>query len=94
VYKLVTIDLGNANIGMFEEYEKKVVPLLGKYGARVELGVRSANETNETHLLYFPDVTSFEQFLNDPARASLQDEWQLTGAVSTVTDVNKIDYLQ
>ncbi len=94
MHKLAVIDLTDADISRFEEYEKQVIPLLHKYGARLELGLRSVDGMTETHVLYFPDAASFDGFLSDSTRASLQDDWQLAGAVTTVSDVNEIAYLR
>lgn len=94
MHKLVAIDLTDADISRFEEYEIQVIPLLHKYGARLELGLRSVDGMTETHVLYFPDTVSFDSFLSDPVRASLQEDWQLAGVVTTVTDVNEIAYLR
>ena len=43
--QLVTIDLTSADITLFEGYERKVIPLLGKYDGRLELCVRSVDGT-------------------------------------------------
>jgi|GEM_PF-929921 len=90
--KLVVLDLSNADIQLFENYERQVLPLLGKYGGKLELSVRCIDAMTETHLLHFPDITHFEQFLSDPNRAALKDEWTLTGVKSTITDVVQVDY--
>ncbi|MFK7995983.1 MAG: hypothetical protein AB8B87_17735 [Granulosicoccus sp.] len=91
--KLVVIDLSSANTALFEAYERKVIPLLQKYGGRLELGVRSADGSTETHLIDFPDATQFEAFLSDPIRTSLKDEWEMSGVTSTISDVVPIDYI-
>jgi len=93
VHKLVVIDLTCADISLFEEYERKAIPLLSRYGGRLELGLRSTDSMTETHILYFPDDASFESFLADPLRAQLQDEWKRSGATTTVASVASIDYL-
>jgi len=93
VHKLVVIDLTNADISRFEEYERQAIALLQKYGARLELGFRSVDGMTETHVLYFPDTGSFDGFLSDPVRAALQADWLLTGAVTTVSDIHGIAYL-
>ena len=91
--KLVVLDLTLADIALFEAYERKIMPLLSKYGARLEQAIRSIDGMTETHLLYFPENVSFEKFLSDPSRAALKDEWKLTGVTTTITDVEQIDYL-
>jgi len=93
MHKLVVIDLTDADTYSFEQYEKQVISLLGKYGARLELGLRSVDGKTETHVLYFPSTASFDSFIADPVRDTLQDAWQLTGAMATVSDVDEISYL-
>ena len=93
LHKLIVVDLAVADMDLYERYERKVIPLLDKYGGRMESGVRSVDGLTETHILYFPDVTSFEAFLSDPVRTQSQREWQRTGAMTTVTDVIEVDYV-
>ena len=59
---LVTIDLTRADLGLFESYEAKVLPLVAKYGGRHELRVRSLDASSETHLLYFPDAHGYQAY--------------------------------
>ncbi len=91
--KLVVLDLSSANTDLFESYERKVIPLLSKYEGKLELSVRSLDGATETHVLYFPDNARFQGFLSDPSRAVLKDDWEKTGVVSTICDVEKTDYL-
>ena len=93
VHKLIVVNLTAADKSRFETYERKVIPLLDKYGGRMQSGVRSVDGMTETHILFFPDVTSFEAFLSDPVRTQLQGEWQLTGATTTITDVIEVGYI-
>ena len=90
--KLVVIDLGAADTPRFERYERQVLPLLGRYGARLELAVRSLDGASETHVLHFPDAAAFERFLSDPDRAALREEWALAGAKATIADVERVEY--
>jgi len=91
--KLVSIDLTSANTELFESYERKILPLLKKYKAELELCVRSVDGSTETHVLYFPDKICFEEFLSDPIRTALSDDWKRTGAVPIISDIEQIDYL-
>ena len=91
--KLVVIDLSSANTELFESYERKVLPLLKKYQAELELSVRSVDGATETHVLYFPDNICFEGFLSDPIRTALTNDWKRTGVTSTISDVEQVDYL-
>lgn len=91
--KLVVIDLTAANIELFESYERKVLPLLKKYNAELELSVRSIDGSTETHVLYFPASMCFEGFITDPVRTALTEDWKRTGVNSTISDVEQVDYL-
>ena len=88
--RLVTIDLSQANLDVFERYETGVLALLPKHRGRLELRVRALDGQTETHLLYFPDEQSFNAFYSDPARLALADEWNRCGARSMVQLVERI----
>jgi hypothetical protein len=87
---LVQIDLSDADIAVFEAYEDRVLALLGGYGARLDTRLRSKDGSTETHVLEFPDVTAFEGFRADPARLAMQAMWESCGAVSVVTEVDRV----
>ena len=87
---LVTIDLSQADLDVFERYEASVLALLPNHGGRLDLRVRALDGRTETHLLYFPDEQAFEAFRSDPARLALADEWKGCGALSTVQLVERI----
>ena len=88
--RLVTIDLSNADVPVFEAYEASVLSLLDKHGGRLEMRVRSLDGRSETHLLFFPDAQAFENFRADPIRVAAQDDWQRCGAKSVVTEVETL----
>jgi hypothetical protein len=88
--RLVTIDLSQADLDVFERYEASVLALLPKHRGRLELRVRALDGQTETHLLYFQDEQAFDAFLSDPARLVLADEWKRSGARSTVQLVERI----
>jgi hypothetical protein len=52
--------------------------------------LRSKDGSTETHVLEFPDVTAFEGFRADPARLAMQAMWESCGAVSVVTEVDRV----
>jgi hypothetical protein len=85
--RLVTIDLSNADVPTFEAYEKTVLSLLPKYGARLEIRVRSLDGFSETHLLFFPNVRSFESYCEDTIRLAAQSSWKACGAKAVVSEV-------
>ena len=88
--RLVTIDLSQADLDVFERYEASVLALLPKHRGRLELRVRTLDGRTETHLLHFPDEQAFDAFRSDPARLALADEWKRCGALSTVQLVERI----
>lgn len=88
--RMVTIDLSDADIGAFEAYESKVLPLLPKHGGRVEMRIRSLDGRTETHLLYFPDAQAFERYRSDPSRLAVAHEWERSGARSVAHEVERI----
>jgi hypothetical protein len=87
--RLVTIDLASADLALFESFEAKVLKLVPKYGGRLEMRVRALDNSSETHLLYFPDVQSYDSYRSDPARVAALVEWEGSGAKSTVIEVSE-----
>ena len=61
----------------------------------MESGVRSVDGMTENphSVLFQTRSTSFEAFLSDPVRTQLQGEWQLTGAMTTITNVIEVGYV-
>lgn len=87
---LVEIDLSAAELGVFEEYENRVLALLPKYGATLEARVRSLDDRSEVHLLRFPDDEALEASRNDPDRLAAQDLWTRCGASLASREVKRI----
>jgi hypothetical protein len=85
--RLVTIDLTDADVPLFEAYEAAVLPLLPKHGARLDARVRSLDGTKETHLLSFPDDAAYQAYLADPARLAVRSQWELSGAKADGVEV-------
>ena len=88
--RLVTIDLSDADLPIFEAYEKTVLALLDKHGGRLEMRVRSLDGCSETHLLFFPSAEAFENYRADPIRVAAQDDWKKCGAKSAVIEVETV----
>jgi len=88
---LVQIDLSTAELGLFEQYERSVLALLGRYGGAIIDRVRSTDGSSEIHLLQFPHVSALDAFKADPARAELQELWARCGASATSKEVVRID---
>lgn len=87
---LVQIDLSNADLPLFEDYEEKVLALLDDHGARLEARLRSKDGLTEIHLLEFPNATVLEEFRADPARSRAQGMWERCGASSVITEVVRV----
>ena len=85
--RLVTIDLTHADLSLFESYEAKVLPLVERYGGRLEMRLRAVDGASETHLLYFPDGQSYEAYRSDPDRVAILGEWERCGARASVIEV-------
>lgn len=90
--RLVTIDLSDADLEMFERYESEVLSIVPKYGGRLEMRVRALDGRTETHLLYFPDETAFAGYRSDPARSALASLWDQSRARSVAQLVRMIPH--
>lgn len=88
---LVQIDLSNADVTLFEAYEERVLALLGDHSATLEARLRSKDGRTEVHVLQFRDALAFEGFRVDPARLAMQAMWDDCGAVSVITEVDRLD---
>ena len=85
--RLVTIDLTHADLSLFERYEAKALPLIERYGGRLEMRVRTIDGSSETHLLFFPDGQSYEAYRSDPDRVAVLGEWEQCGARASMIEV-------
>jgi hypothetical protein len=84
---LVQIDLAGAGLALFDAYEAAVLPLLDRYGARIELRLRAVDRQSETHLLYFPDADMLARYRADPDRAAALPLWERSRAQATMIEV-------
>ena len=84
---LVSIDLSDADLALFDDYEKKVLAILPLHGAALRFRVRATDGSKEFHLLDFPDANAREQFLSDPARIAARSLWDQCGATSNAIEV-------
>jgi uncharacterized protein (DUF1330 family) len=83
----VNVDLRSADLGLFEAYEAKVLPLVEAHGGRLALRARAVERTSEVHLLFFPDERRFEAYRADPRRQALQLDWKSCKATTSVVEV-------
>jgi hypothetical protein len=52
----------------FDAYENSVLPLLGRYGGRLERRLRGVDDGVEAHVVSFPDEAAFAAYREDPDR--------------------------
>lgn len=74
------IDLTDADLVLFEQYEDAVLALLPAHGAVLELRERAPDGLGETHLIRFPDQAAFDAFIADPRRLAFAQFWSASGA--------------
>jgi uncharacterized protein (DUF1330 family) len=72
MHHLVVINLRDADSAKFEEYEATVLPLVEKYGSRVEARVRELDGTSETHLLFLGASAVSERSDTRPCKVALE----------------------
>jgi hypothetical protein len=87
---LVTIDLSDADIVLFDAYEAQMLSLLPVHAGRREFRLRAIDGRSETHLLHFPTEAAFEAYLTDPRRLLLRPDWEESGARATILPVKII----
>ena len=80
MHLLLHIDLSSADLAKFEAYETAVLALLPDHGGVLELRVRGVEQPVETHLLSFPSPEAFDDFVHDPRRVALAQDWVDCGA--------------
>jgi hypothetical protein len=74
----------------FHRYESLVLPLLAKYGARLERRLRSADGTFELHLLWVPSVDALERYRTDPERVAALPLFERSAATAELLEVTDI----
>lgn len=78
--RVAIFDLSAADLPLFESYEAAVLPLLQKYGARLESRLRAIDGAAEIHTIFFPSNAAYEQYRADPERIAAQEIWRASGA--------------
>ncbi|WP_232797124.1 hypothetical protein [Blastococcus atacamensis] len=69
VVVVVVVDVPADGVAAFARYEDHVLPLLVRYGGRLERRLRSPDATTEVHVLAFPSDGAYRGYLADPERA-------------------------
>lgn len=87
---LVQIDLSAADLVLFDRYEEAVLALLPDHGAALELRVRAADGSAETHLIRFPGRAAFDAFVADPRRLAMARFWTASGAAAQRWEVEDL----
>lgn len=87
---LVQLDISEAEMALFDDYEAQLTSLLGRHGGKLLERLRSTNEKSEVHLLYFPDAEALDAFRAVLARAALQELWLKCGSSSSLTEVRRV----
>lgn len=64
----------------FDEYERRVLPLLGDHGARLTRRLETADRTIEVHLVEFSSPAAFAAYRDDPRRRSHAGLLEASGA--------------
>ncbi len=78
VYLTLLVYLRDGKESSFLEYENKMVPLLKKYGGRLEFRLKTMKnnavvqeEPDEIHIVSFPSHDDYERYRQDPGREAL-----------------------
>ena len=66
----VVVDLGADAVGPFDAYERRVLPLLARYGGALDRRLRTADGRTEVHVLAFADRAGYDAYVADPDRAA------------------------
>ncbi|HYH24256.1 MAG TPA: hypothetical protein VD834_02825 [Blastococcus sp.] len=69
VLVVVVVDVPAEGIPAFQRYEERVLPLLDRYGGRLERRLRTPDATTEVHVLSFPTDSAYRAYVGDPERA-------------------------
>ncbi|MCZ2859473.1 hypothetical protein [Blastococcus sp. VKM Ac-2987] len=85
------VDVPPEATAAFQRYESLVLPLLGRYGGRLERRLRNPDGSTEVHVLSFPADGDYRRYLSDPERGThraLLSEVPVTQrVVESLTDV-------
>lgn len=87
---VVQIDLSDADVVLFNEYEEKAIALLPRHGGKLKERLRSVDGRSELHLLDFPNAPALDAFKSDPDRIALQDMWQRCRATSVLKEMIRV----
>jgi uncharacterized protein (DUF1330 family) len=69
VLLVAVLDVPADGVRAFQRYEDAVLPMLDRYGGRLERRLRNPAGTSEVHVLSFPTDGAYRDYLADPERA-------------------------
>ncbi len=79
-----------AGIAVFQRFESRVLPLMAKYGGRLERRLRSADGCTEIHVISFPSSDDLERYRNSDERAKHLPLLAESGASSELIEVTDV----
>jgi hypothetical protein len=68
VVTVMIADIPPEGVAVFQEYEHRVLALLGRHQGRLERRLRTADELVEVHVVSFADDAGYQAYLVDPER--------------------------
>jgi hypothetical protein len=74
-------------VGAFQEYERRVLPLLPGHRGRLERRLRSGDGLSEVHVISFDSREAYEAYLADPVRAGHRPLIESAGVVQRLLEV-------
>jgi uncharacterized protein (DUF1330 family) len=74
----------------FEEYERRVLPLLDDHGGRLERRLRSPDSLTEIHIVAFESREAFAGYREDPRRAAQAHLLAESGAAIELLEVDDV----
>jgi uncharacterized protein (DUF1330 family) len=74
----------------FEQYERRVLPLLDDHGGRLERRLRSPDRLTEIHIVEFESREAFAGYREDPRRAEQAHLLGESGAAIELLEVDDV----
>lgn len=87
---VVVADVPAPDVDAFQEYERRVLPLLARHGGQLERRLRSHDGRAEVHVVSFATRAGYEAFLADPERAPHRALLDGAGVVQRVIEVRDV----
>jgi hypothetical protein len=79
-----------AGLEAFQRFELRVLPLMARYGGRLERRLRDASGETEIHIISFPSADALEQYRDSPERAEHLPLLVESGATSELIEVTDV----